>query len=167
MTSITGIFETPGDADKAVNRLLSDGFTKDHISVLIAEAGGIRREMAPAHYGDASSVAEGGLTGAAIGGALGALLATLTTVGSLALPGGTVLMAGPVVAALSGAGAGGLVGGLSGVLIGAGFAMDDARRYEEDINAGKSIVVVNAIDEIKQARARVALRSAGAITRVA
>ncbi|MBY0408287.1 MAG: hypothetical protein K2Q01_11400, partial [Rickettsiales bacterium] len=79
-----------------------------------------------------SPLAEGGVTGAAIGSAIGAVLASLTAVGSIALSSGSILLAGPVVSALSGAGAGGIVGGLSGVLIGAGFAMEETHRYEED-----------------------------------
>ncbi len=166
MSSVTGIFDSAADADRAVARLLADGFAQDLISLILPGAQTVR--PTPSHVAtDGSQLAEGGFTGAAIGSALGALLASLTAVGSLVLPGGNILMAGPIVAALSGAGAGGIVGGLSGVLIGAGFAMDDAQRYEQDLEEGKSIVVVTATDEIKQARARIALRTNGATTRVA
>lgn len=168
MSSVTGIFENPLDADTAVTRLLKDGFSKDNISLILCEEGHARHAMTGADNTEAmNQLAEGGFTGAAIGSAIGALLASLTSVGSLALASGSILMAGPVVAALSGAGAGGIVGGLSGVLIGAGFAMEEAHKYEEDIKQGKSIVVVATSDEIKEARARIALRTSGAITRIA
>ncbi len=169
MSSVTGVFDNATDADKAVNRLLNDGFPKENIRLVVSDADkSLKPWLATAPAADTvNHVAEGGFMGAAMGSALGALLASITTFGSIMLPGGSVLMAGPIVAALAGAGAGGIVGGFSGVIIGAGFALDEANRYEDDINAGKSVVVVTTTDEIKEARARIALRGLGAVMRVA
>jgi hypothetical protein len=166
MSRVTGIFDTADGADHAITRLLSDGFAKEDISLILPKGAHTTYEMPPVSE-NTSAVAEGGFTGAAIGSAFGALLASLTTVGSLAITGGNIIMAGPIVAALSGAGAGGVIGGLGGVLIGAGYAIDEARRYEEYIKAGKTIVAVTVRDEIKEARARIALRNHGAATKVA
>lgn len=162
MSSVTGIFNSADDADKAVTRLLNDGFTKEKISLIQSDHGKVYKTLSPLPAENANHLAEGGFTGAAVGSALGSLLFSLLAVGSIALPGGAIVMAGPVVAALSGAGAGGILGGLCGTLIGAGLAMDQASRYEEDIKKGKSIVVVATSDEIKEARASIALRYAGA-----
>jgi hypothetical protein len=53
-------------------------------------------------------------SGAAIGGTLGWLVG----IGALAIPGlGPLIAAGPIMAALAGAGAGGVVGGLAGALV--------------------------------------------------
>ena len=112
-------------------------------------------------------VAKGGALGAALGGALGALIAGLTGIGAIALSGGTLLAVGPVVAALYGAGAGGAVGGLSGALISAGFAADEANRYAEEIKRGKAVVIVHAAGEEKAAIAKSALSTSGATIKAA
>jgi uncharacterized membrane protein len=92
---------------------------------------------------------------------LGALIAGLTLVGIIAVPGSGLLVVGPLVAALSGAGAGAAAGGLSGALISAGFAADEAKRYEEEIRHDKAVIVVHTTDGMAPA-ARVALRSGNA-----
>ncbi|MBY0407630.1 MAG: hypothetical protein K2Q01_08050, partial [Rickettsiales bacterium] len=141
MTNVSGIFNSKYEADQAVSRLLNDNFKTSEISLLMTDR--TRDTLFTSTDDEATRAAKGGVTGAAIGGALGALIAGLTAVGSIVVTGGSVLVAGPIVAALSGAGAGGIVGGLGGALINAGFAADEANQFEEEINSGKAVVVVH------------------------
>ena len=52
-------------------------------------------------------------------------------IGALAIPGvGPFIAAGPIMAALAGAGVGAAVGGLTGALVGMGIPEYEAKRYE-------------------------------------
>ena len=65
------------------------------------------------------------------------MLGWLVGIGSLAIPGvGPFIAAGPIMAALAGAGVGAAVGGLSGALIGLGIPQYEAKQYEGKIKAG-------------------------------
>ena len=74
---------------------------------------------------------EGATTGAAAGAVVGSGLGWLMGIGALAIPGvGPFIAAGPIVAALAGAGVGGTLGGVTGGLIGPGIPEYEAKRYE-------------------------------------
>ena len=165
MKTVAGIFDNQIVADKAVSELLDVGFTKDDISLIMSEQ--TRNTLFSRTDDEANRTAKGTATGAALGGALGALVAGLTVVGSVATSGGALLLSGPIVAVLSGAGAGGVAGGLAGALIRAGFATDEANRYEEEIKRGKAVVVVHADSEERASRAKGALQHSGAMLKAA
>jgi hypothetical protein len=68
-----------------------------------------------------------------VGGALGWLVG----IGTLAIPGlGPFIAAGPIMAALAGAGAGAAAGGVTGGLIGLGIPEYEAKRYEGRVRKG-------------------------------
>lgn len=84
-------------------------------------------------------VADAGI-GAAIGGVGGLLL---SAAGLLTLPViGPVLAAGPIAAALTGAGVGAAAGGLIGALTEAGIPEDEAKHYAEGVRRGDILVTV-------------------------
>jgi hypothetical protein len=63
-------------------------------------------------------------------------------IGALALPGlGPFVAAGPLMASIVGLGVGGVVGGITGTLIGAGIPEYEAKRYEEGRLTRGSILV--------------------------
>lgn len=165
MTTVAGIFDSNITADRAVASLLDEGFAKDDISLIMSDR--TRDTLFSSTDDEANRVAKGGIVGAALGGAFGALLAGLTSVGAIAVSGGTLLAVGPIVAALYGAGAGGAVGGMSGALISAGFAADDAIRYEKEVKAGKAVVIVHVSDKEKAIIAKSALSTSGATIKAA
>jgi len=165
MKTVAGVFESKLTADHAVSSLLDEGFVKDEISLIMSDKA--RDTLFSSTDDETNRVAKGGAVGAALGGAVGALIAGLTGVGAIALSGGTLLAVGPIVAALYGAGAGGAVGGLSGALISAGFAADEARRYEDDIKHGKAVVVVHAANDDRAAIAKSVLSTSGASIKAA
>lgn len=137
-----GIFENPRDASAAVDELVVRGVSKERISVLAAESTtkeslGIEKETK-------------GAEGAAVGGGLGAvtlgILAGLTSVGTLATGGTGLLVAGPLVAALTGAGAGAAAGGVLGGLIGLGFSEHEVKHFEDALDKGSVLVAVEMED---------------------
>ena len=72
----------------------------------------------------------------------------LVGIGALAIPGiGPLVAAGPVVAALAGAGAAGATGGLVGGLIGAGIPEVEAKRYAGRIREGGYLISVHCDDQ--------------------
>ena len=165
MKTVAGIFDSEIVADRALGELLEEGFSRDDISLVMSDK--TRDRLFSSTDDEANRVAKGGALGAAIGGAFGALAAGLTTIGIIAIPGGSLLAVGPLVAALSGAGLGATVGGLSGALINAGFAADDANRYEEDVKRGKAVIVVHASNDNKAVIAESVLNHSGAVTKAA
>ena len=162
MIAVAGIFDNELAADAAVSKLLAEGFTKDEVSLLMSDQ--TRDKLFSSTDDEANRAAKGAVAGATIGGALGALIASLTAAGAIITAGGSLLVSGPIVAALAGTGAGAVAGGLGGALIRAGFAADEANRYEEEIKQGKAIVIVHAPDERRAAMARAVFKISGGAT---
>ena len=66
-------------------------------------------------------------------------------IGALAIPGlGPFIAAGPIVAALAGAGAGGAVLGLTGAMVGLGTPEFEAKRCEGMVTGGGILISVHA-----------------------
>jgi hypothetical protein len=90
-------------------------------------------------------------------------LGWLVGIGALAIPGlGPFIAAGPIVAALAGAGAGGALGGLTGALIGAGIPEYEAKRYEGRIKDGGILLSVHCDNSEWTKKAKDILESTGA-----
>src|SRR5205085_10780175 len=86
-------------------------------------------------------VADAGI-GAAIGGVGGLLL---SAAGALTIPViGPILAAGPIAAALTGAGVGAAAGGLIGALTEAGVPEHQAKAYAESVRRGDVLVTVRS-----------------------
>lgn len=146
MTNVAGVFFNKIQADNALSGLLEAGFKKEDISLLVSDHA--RHTIFPAPVdNEGERATRGGAVGALWGGAIGVLLVGLTTVATIAIPGSGLLATGPIISMLAGAGAGTVVGGLGGALISAGFAVDEANRYEKEVKAGKAIVIVHAASE--------------------
>lgn len=141
---LTGSFRNRAEVERAYNSLLERGYTKDDINVIMSD------DTRKQHFSATSEVtelgnkaAEGGLTGATVGGTIGAVAGVLALAGTLAIPGLGIVLAGPVAAGLVGLGAGAATGGLVGALIGAGIPEERAKLYENDIKAGGIVMGVN------------------------
>lgn len=156
-TIVTGIFKNRQAADDAIGQLYAAGFSERDVSVLMSDATRGRE------FGveESSKAPEGAVTGAAAGGALGAIAAGLIAVGIVAVPGLGLVAAGPLLAILAGAGAGGAAGGLIGALAGAGVPEHEATMLASDVAEGGILIGVYAHDDnAKQAES--VLKSAGA-----
>lgn len=86
---------------------------------------------------------EGIAIGGSIGTAVGATLAAIAAVGtSLVIPGLNLVIAGPLMAALAGGGAGAVTGGLVGGLVGLGIPEQDAEVYNQALRSGGVVMSV-------------------------
>ena len=139
-TIVTGVFNKSFDANRAVEALRERGFALDDISILTSETTSEHAFAVKTH----SKVGEGAAIGAGLGGALAAVAAGLTAVGVIASGGIGLVAAGPLVAALAGAGAGAAAGGLVGGLVGLGIPEHEAKYYEGAIKKGGVLVGVKA-----------------------
>ncbi len=145
MKYVAGIFDSRFEAEQALAELMTAGVERDKISLIMTDE--TKSKLFNMTDDEGEKTAKGAAAGAAIGGALGALIAGLTAVGSVVIPGAGLLVAGPIVAALSGAGAGAAVGGLSGALIRAGISAAEASRYAEEVREGKVVVLVHPAND--------------------
>jgi len=142
-TATFAIFNNRASVERAVNALKSAGFRQEDISVLFPDKES-SREFA---HEKNTKAPEGAATGTATGALLGGTLGWLVGIGSLAIPGiGPVIAAGPIMAALAGAGVGGAMGGIAGALIGIGIPEYEAKRYEGLVKDGGILVSVHCDD---------------------
>lgn len=157
--SVFGIFKLKVDAEKAVDMLRQAQFRSLDISVLMPQMGDTERF---AHKKD-TKAPEGATTGAVTGAVVGSGLGWLAGIGALAIPGvGPFIAAGPIVAAIAGAGAGGALGGVTGALIGLGIPEYEAKRYEGFVKDGGILLSVHTDDSEWREKAKNILKSAGA-----
>jgi hypothetical protein len=157
--AVFGIYSTVSQAERAVDTLVTAGFSNDDISVLMPD-----QEVSKAFGHEKHTKApEGTTTGAAAGGALGGTLGLLAGIGALAIPGvGPLIAAGPIMGALAGLGVGGAVGGMVGALVGMGIPEYEAKRYEGRIKAGGVLLSVHCRTSDEISRAKDLLKTTGA-----
>ena len=149
--SVFCIVNSGVQATQIVERLKSEGFTSNDISVLFPDKTGTRDFAVE----KGTKAPEGAVTGVSTGAVLGGALGWLAGIGALAIPGvGPFVAAGPIAAALSGAAVGGAVGGIAGSLIGMGIPEFEAKRYEGKVKAGGVLLSVHTDsgDQIKRAK---------------
>lgn len=152
--TVVGVFERREHADQAVAELHRAGFRDEDIGFAV------RGGDAPEGATDATQTqagegaATGLLTGGVIGGIVGAAAAGL-------IPGiGPVIAGGVLASVLGGAAVGAAAGGLLGALMGLGVPEEEARYYETEFEAGRTIVTVRAGERFNEADE--ILRSLGA-----
>lgn len=148
-TLVLGLFENTPSADRALSELFAAGVVKEDLSIVAAD------EKAAAEFGIAkqSKVGEGVAIGAGVMGALGAVLAGFAAVGAIATGGAGVIIAGPLVAALAGAGAGAAAGGVIGGLVGLGIPEHEIHYWSDKVKKGSVLIGVKChpdrVDTVK------------------
>jgi Protein of unknown function (DUF3341) len=158
-TAVFGIYPNRTSVDNAVDALKAAEFRNTDISVLFPENTGTKDF---AHEKN-TKAPEGATTGAGTGAILGGGLGWLVGIGALAVPGlGPFIAAGPIMAALAGAGVGGAVGGLTGALIGMGIPEYEAKRYEGRVKDGGILLSVHSDDSAWTKKAKEILERTGA-----
>jgi hypothetical protein len=158
-TAVFGIYPTYNSVESGVEALKTAGFRYTDISVLFPENVG-SKDFA---HEKGTKAPEGAATGAGTGAIAGGILGWLVGIGALAIPGlGPFIAAGPIVAALAGAGAVGAVAGITGALIGMGIPEYEAKRYEGRVKSGGILLSVHSDDSEWTKRAKDILKNTGA-----
>ena len=158
-TAVFGIYTDRSSVDRAVEALKTAGFSNNDVSALFPENKGTKDF---AHEKN-TKAPEGATTGAGTGALLGGGLGWLAGIGALAIPGlGPFIAAGPIMAALAGAGVGGAVGGLTGALVGMGIPEYEAKRYEGRVKDGGILLSVHSDSSEETKRAMDILERTGA-----
>src|SRR6185437_7823358 len=158
-TAVFGIYPNRTSVDSAADDLKAAGFRNTDISVLFPDKTGTKDF---AHEKN-TKAPEGASTGAGTGAVLGGGLGWLAGIGALAIPGlGPFIAAGPIMAALAGAGLGGAVGGVTGALIGMVIPEYEAKRYEGRVKDGGILLSVHSDDSQWTKKAKEILEHTGA-----
>ncbi|WP_017315256.1 general stress protein [Mastigocladopsis repens] len=147
-----GVFSHRRDAEDALYELRNSGFPIDRVSVIKRDADrndDIAGAEVRENVGNKSD--EGATVGAVSGGVLGGLTGLLVGLGTLAIPGiGPIMLAGATATALAttlaGAGIGAAAGSLLGALIGLGIPEERARVYNERVERGDYLVIIDGTD---------------------
>ena len=156
---VMGIVDTPAQAEVTVERLRASGFDSADVSVLFPDRRGTH-DFAFEHH---TKAPEGALAGAGFGGVLGGILGIAAGVGVLVVPGfGSLVAAGPILAALSGIATGGMVAGAIGAVLGARLPEIEAKHYDGKTRLGSILVAVHTETKPAAHRAREVLRSVAA-----
>ena len=145
---LVGVFATRNEAHQAINELVEAGFGGDNVGFATRESdddvGDVPMEEVEDLQDDASTGAVAGLAGGgAIGGLLGAGAAFL-------IPGVGPMLAAGILA--GGVATGAFAGGLYGPFVNMGVTEEEAKHYDQEFQAGASIVTVDAGDRMTDAR---------------
>lgn len=146
--SIVATFSDYVEVESIVDALQIAGVPRDQISVVIND---VERETGARHtleFGDVD-MRDAGI-GAGIGGAAGLLVGTSVLLGTGV---GAVFLAGPILTGLTG----GVVGAFLGALRGWGVHPDHVEKYQEQVKAGDTLIIVHG-DPRTVATAQEALR---------
>jgi hypothetical protein len=158
-TSVIGIYPDRATVAEAINFLHKAGYRTTDISVLSSDNQG-SKDFALVKRGKAL---EGAAVGAAVGAVVGAALAWFASFQAAAIAGlAPLVAAGPVLAPLAGAGAGGALGWFVGLLAGSRLAEYVAKRYAGRIRHAGILVSVHCDGPEWCSRAKTALRDTGA-----
>jgi hypothetical protein len=152
LNATVGVFDTHDVAIEAVKELNKGGFPMQKVSIIGKELEKI--EDVQGYY----TWKEPAKTGAGIGAFWGSIFGILVGVGFVVIPGiGGVFIAGSLAAVvlggLEGAAVGSIGGGLFGALLGLGVGKDKVLKYQQNLEAGKYLVVAHGTaDEVNKAK---------------
>jgi hypothetical protein len=154
-----GIYPDRATVSDAISVLHKAGYRATDISVLWSDNEGSKDFAHEKH----TKAPEGAATGAAVGAAVGAALTWLVSIQIVTITGlGPLIAAGPVLAALAGAGAGGMLGWSAGLLAGLRMTKYVAKRYAGRIRRGGILLSVHCDSQEWCERAKKTLRDTGA-----
>ena len=167
MTPEVGVFQSRADGERAIDRLMTTGVSRDKIHFLTPHSPDGQDAAVP--VSDSEQPGMGAAMGTVVGGALGSAggFGAGAALASLLLPG-----VGPILAGgLLGAGLLGLGGAAGGAAAGeaieervSGLPHDELFVYEDALRQGRTVVFVVPEDEGQAEAVRRALVDAGAET---
>ena len=135
---VTGLFKDSKSVERAYQSVAQRGYAIGDINVVMSDDTRKKYFSDDRHVKNeqGSKAAEGGGLGGLTGGGIGILIPVLAAGAVLALPGLSLILAGPIAAALAGAGAAGLAVGLIGALSDWGIPEERVKQYEAGIKDG-------------------------------
>jgi hypothetical protein len=150
--AVVAVYATHTEADAAIRRLQSMGFDMTKLSIMGKDFH--TEERAVGFYNMGDRMQFWGVLGAFWGGFYGLLFGSafffLPVIGPLVVMGPLV---GWMIGAAEGAVAGGAAGMLGGALASAGIANNSIVKYQEDVKAGKFVVIaIGTALEVDRAR---------------
>jgi hypothetical protein len=158
-TSVMGIYPDRTTVSDAINVLRKAGYRAADISILSSDNQGSKdfghEKRTKALEGAATGAAAGAVVGAALAWFISIQTVTITVLGSL-------VAAGPVLAGLAGAGAGGALGWIAGLLAGLRLPEYVAKRYAGRIRRGGILLSVHCDSQEWCGRAKKTLKDTGA-----
>jgi hypothetical protein len=158
-TSVLGIYADRTTALDAINVLQKAGYRATDISVLSSENQGSKDFAHEKRTKALKGAAAGAAAGAVIGGVLAWWIALQTVTISVL---GPLVAAGPVLAAMAGAGAAGALGWIVGLLAGIRLPEYVAKRYAGRVRRGGILLSVHCDSPEWCDRAKKTLRDTGA-----
>jgi hypothetical protein len=161
METVTGIFTTREETERAVAHLRKLGIDDGHINILTPGSG--NRELGAVQTSDTEQPGMGAALGGLVGGVSGLTIGTAAA--SLLIPGvGPVTAIGILAAALFGAGgvaAGVAAGDALEESMSDGLPKDELFLYEDALRQGRTVMIVTVDDKSLTDRVREALREEG------
>jgi hypothetical protein len=146
---VSAVFHDAEKAEEAYKRTIEHGYSKNEMMVLMSDQA--RDEYFPSERVEVQregKALEGAGLGGAVGTALGAIAGVIAAAGTTAaVPGLGLVVAGPLLLGLAGAGAGGVTGGLIGGLVGTGMSDDRATVYKTALEEGGVVLAVEPENE--------------------
>ncbi len=159
-TSVMGIYPDRATVSEAIGVLQQAGYRPTDISVLASENRGSKDFALQSR----TKALEGAAGGAVVGALIGAVSAWLIAIQTVAIAQlAPLVAAGPVLAAIAGAGAGGALGWIVGWLAGVRLPEYVAKRYQGRIRRGGILLSVHCDSPEWCSRARKTLKNTGAV----
>lgn len=144
-----GVFKNRRDLEDAIRALKDSNYDMERVSLIARHIEDVKGADEVTTGNEAK---EGAAAGATAGTVLGGLGGFLVGVGLLAVPGvGPILAAGAEISAiastLAGAGIGAASGGIIGALVGLGIPEENAKAYNNRVEAGDYLLMVSGTDD--------------------
>lgn len=138
--TVVGVFTTRANAENAITDLRTRGFTDEQIGFIARDTNAVDQTGTTAET--EIPAGERAAVGAASGGVVGGLLGAAA---SLLIPGlGPAIAGGILAATLGGIAIGAAAGGIIGALTHVGVPEEEARYYQSEFEAGRTLVTVDA-----------------------
>jgi hypothetical protein len=154
--TVVGIFDTYGQAERALDSLRHAGFSHEHIGVA-SPGEAIHPDRSPTAELEQTAgkgAVAGAVTGTLVGAVAGALVMGL-------VPGlGAVIAGGILSGIVGGAAAGAAVGGFAGPFLSLGLSSEKASEFADALREGRTLVAVQAGNRAAEA-AKILTRHGG------
>jgi hypothetical protein len=158
---VVGVFPSPEALQAAIDALELKGFDRAQFGVLSTDAGH-PPVSASVMAADPSTPTQAPDDPESRGAVAAAVVGGLTYLGAMTALGATVLTGGGLGLALLAMAAAGGVGGVSGLLVAAGFRHEHAESIDSQLSLGGLILWVEPRDPAQQTQAEAAMRELGA-----